>query len=455
MKALRRLFLWSFLLTAVLAPGWIWLQSRDLPELKDRDLILEPVEIPREEDGAVYLTQAAEQLDLGEEESRLTVLISTHEGWDSEAARALLVRNEAGLAGVDQALGAPYFRIPVDANTPTPEIIAWQRLAKLMVLRAALFAEQGDPWAAAGDWQRVLALAAHVERAYSGSLLTGTVGLSLRSLALDSIRDHAAAGLLPADVGLELAGVLPAYRSHPKRWAELWTNEYWLLTKQLGRSPEEVATHLGSPLEDNSLLRRLLPQNYHYHPRRTQAEFARYFRSRARQSALPCAVQTRPAIEQTDLADPWARRRRQFEPNGVGSLILQVGFDHYADFGVQRCAADSYLEATRTLLALSAYETQGGALPESLTELVPDYLETGPIDAFDGLPLRYSQEGRFVYSIGDDFFDRGGDPGAGWSMAEPTLPLWSLPGPAAEAPEGAAAAGTPVEAGDTVPASQG
>ena len=51
---------------------------------------------------------------------------------------------------------------------PSPAMIGWQRLAKLLVLRAGLALSQGDPWSAASDWQRVLTLGARVEQALEG-----------------------------------------------------------------------------------------------------------------------------------------------------------------------------------------------------------------------------------------------------------------------------------------------
>jgi len=45
----------------------------------------------------------------------------------------------------------------------------------------------------------------------------------------------------------------------------------------------------------------------------------------------------------------------------------------------------------RTAVALERFRMeQGGSFPESLSELVPRYLEQVPLDPFDGRPLRYS-----------------------------------------------------------------
>ena len=74
------------------------------------------------------------------------------------------------------------------------------------------------------------------------------------------------------------------------------------------------------------------------------------------------------------------------------------------------------VRGTALLLAIKAHETEHGALPEQLAQLVPDYLPRVPKDPFDGKPFRYLRsnvpglpaEAWAVYSIGEDFTDDGG-----------------------------------------------
>ncbi len=425
MRFLSRAILWGVVLVAVTLPGWVWLQSRDLPQIDDGDLVAKRYEVPVDHDGVLVLDRAVELLDLSEEESRFTALSPADEHWDAETVHDLLTRNAAALDTLDGALTATYFKAPAASGSPSPAMIGWQRLAKLLVLRAGLALAEGDPWAAASDWQRVLTFGARVEQALEGSLLTAKIGLSLRELALQSIYQHVDAGLLPRAIGKELAVAMPAFRSQPEVWAALWRGEYEALKAVLDASPEEIAVIFHTQLDDSSLLRRLLPQAYVYHPRRTRGEFARYFRARARQTALPCSAQTRPRFAEVDFRDPWARREVHFSPNGVGSLLLQAGVEHFAAFGAARCAADARLEVTRTVLALAAYEEERGGLPESLDALVPDYLSEAPHDPFDGSALGYSAADRHVRSVGSDFADAGGQGGA-WNALEPTLAVPAL-----------------------------
>lgn len=68
------------------------------------------------------------------------------------------------------------------------------------------------------------------------------------------------------------------------------------------------------------------------------------------------------------------------------------------------------LRAARAGLAVERYRLAAGKLPDSLSDLVPAYLESVPKDPFDGKELRYKklETGFVVYSIGEDLSDDGG-----------------------------------------------
>ena len=84
------------------------------------------------------------------------------------------------------------------------------------------------------------------------------------------------------------------------------------------------------------------------------------------------------------------------------------------------------LSGAQVLIALKCFQDDYGYLPDALSELVPEYLKEVPRDPFDGSPLRYSEEKRIVYSIGNDLKDSGGSreedaDKARWDRSEPTL----------------------------------
>ena len=61
------------------------------------------------------------------------------------------------------------------------------------------------------------------------------------------------------------------------------------------------------------------------------------------------------------------------------------------------------------LLALKIYKEQHGKLPESLSELAPEFFPQVPVDDFDGKPFRYLPDKKLIYSVGPDLKDSGGE----------------------------------------------
>ncbi|MHC4584597.1 MAG: hypothetical protein ACYS3N_08690 [Planctomycetota bacterium] len=68
------------------------------------------------------------------------------------------------------------------------------------------------------------------------------------------------------------------------------------------------------------------------------------------------------------------------------------------------------LNTARIGIAVQRYRLANGDIPDTLTELVPTYLDAVPKDPFDGSELRYRklESGFVVYSVGEDKKDDGG-----------------------------------------------
>jgi hypothetical protein len=79
--------------------------------------------------------------------------------------------------------------------------------------------------------------------------------------------------------------------------------------------------------------------------------------------------------------------------------------------GVRRIAqADAEIRSAGAALAVERYRSTTGKTPASLSDLVPAYIETIPLDPFGDRPLRYVVDlaGYSVYSVGENGQDDGG-----------------------------------------------
>ncbi|MHC4192607.1 MAG: hypothetical protein ACYS8I_00705 [Planctomycetota bacterium] len=99
----------------------------------------------------------------------------------------------------------------------------------------------------------------------------------------------------------------------------------------------------------------------------------------------------------------------------VNSLSQIHAFVRQSMSAIPRCVTRELnhiakLRSAQTALAVQRYRLAEGRLPGALADLVPDYLDTVPLDPFDGNDLRYKKlnVGFVVYSIGEDGKDDGG-----------------------------------------------
>jgi hypothetical protein len=102
--------------------------------------------------------------------------------------------------------------------------------------------------------------------------------------------------------------------------------------------------------------------------------------------------------------------------NPIGDILCQMLEPLDSGFVQRKCREDVNVNATQLLLALKVYQMQHGKLPESLSELVPEFFPQVPLDDFDGKPFRYSLEKKIIYSVGPCLKDLGGKKKVGNSL---------------------------------------
>lgn len=91
-----------------------------------------------------------------------------------------------------------------------------------------------------------------------------------------------------------------------------------------------------------------------------------------------------------------------------GYKLAFISFGKAADY---LFANEARRRLNQTAIGIERFRIRHGRLPERLDELVPEFMETLPVDPMDGNPMRYrrSSTGIFhLYSIGTDLVDGGG-----------------------------------------------
>ena len=98
-----------------------------------------------------------------------------------------------------------------------------------------------------------------------------------------------------------------------------------------------------------------------------------------------------------------SRKQSLEELRKTGVLHLETGEGNSEELeGLHEKQAR--LDLARTALAVELYRVKEGRLPDHLTDLTGDYLETVPVDPFDDTPIKYRklEKGYVIYSVGSD-----------------------------------------------------
>lgn len=253
--------------------------------------------------------------------------------------------------------------------------------------------------------------------------------------ACDDLRRCILLGRRVADSG----GALKAYR-HGLDFEEL---AVWMLGKWLWRLPAEAADDpafdalidlLGAPYDDVGPLRRAMAEecrlleaalyrpevlklqdvtalgpatrvrNVFYDPRRTGAMLRRCVLDVRRSLELPAWER-----REVDLTAHRLERGRIGLYNRGGSILALHLANRFEDDAalLDEWRAERAADVAR--IALRRFERRHGSLPEGWDEVVADgLLAAPPSDPFDGRPLRFDAEQRWLWSVGRNGTDEQG-----------------------------------------------
>jgi hypothetical protein len=113
----------------------------------------------------------------------------------------------------------------------------------------------------------------------------------------------------------------------------------------------------------------------------------------------------------------------EFTDNGLGRVLVQLLAPALGQARSRWFLSRVDLRATRAVLAVKLWKMKHGRWPESLEQLVPDFLPTVPDDPFTRAPepLKYARDDDhfIVYSVGADGMDEGGR--HQWDQERPSI----------------------------------
>ena len=392
------------LLVALCLPDYVSTRRDPTGGPDDADLSVPHQNVAAPEDGLTHLLAAVKVCEVDDDDRLLAEAVWRGGDISTGDMASLLDANREALARLRRALEAPHFRLPelsADEFDVVPEIpIETESLLELLRFESLYLARTGDWDGAFNSAVDILRFAQRIEGANHAALTTTMLSVRYRSMGLETLRRLASFAPLENEQAKHWVETLPSFRSDPSAWKRMWAVEYQQWKALLGwiaeRAEHDFRSGEGSvkapefTLLDIAALRS--------ETARTLEAFAAVTRTYQRASELDCSDMTSIPFpeDQGDTSAP------TFEGPGAddSDVALDIATPDYRDYFIKRCAEDTALAATQTLIALRAYQQDNNRLPEDLHALVPAYLESIPTDSFGGKPIRYSRAHKLVYSTG-------------------------------------------------------
>lgn len=399
--------------------------TRDAAPPQDDDLRVQRLDIPEKENAFYYFKLAVEQLywpDDAETAERVGAMLDD-DLWDEELAQELVERNAEGLQYLKQGLECSECQVPEikGFDDLLPYLGEWRTLARLSSLRALWLLKGGRQREAADEAMSTVKFG-HMIEGSRGGLLHYLVGCAVKAIALARLRDIAGEATLQPSVLIGYARALAAYGANEQGLEDVFRGEYAVTKTTVddlaaGRYGIEDLSGEGSGGPRPGYV------GYFFQPNKTKRIFAQTFRTGVSNVGRSYAQRDYSGPpEWTEDSGFLSMASLFLSGNAVGKLLVAMLLPAVERIHLEKCWENVSVAATQLLLALKAYELQTGNLPESLEELVPDYLAAIPVDDYDGRPMRYSLDKRIVYSVGEDLKDSGGSEGEHpWEMEDPSF----------------------------------
>jgi hypothetical protein len=416
----------------------------------DDDLRVARLDIPDDQNAFTYFQQAIEKLDLpkddepamdspapppkvkplpGEEPApdappptrnqRWADLRRGDVEWDQPIADEVLRRNEAALALWEKGVAAPQCQSQQSTYTIHNMFdFRYLDIEQLASVRSRDRARRGDHEGAFDDALRLVRFGRQVETG-KGGMTDYLVGLTIRGMGESLMREQVKTCTLPSARLRHYAAELARYPCVAQGLADAYRVEYACQVSTI----EEVRSGDVSWADLNALLKALGPAGPKqgatgptvclfwralggplFKPNRTRRLFAETMRMEVEDA--PKSYKDARAIDPDGRA--FSLPKSVLRGNVIGDALYRMLRPSLRGVHELKCRTNFELAVTRTLLAMKAYKLDKGRLPETLEQLVPEYLDAVPIDDFDGKRLRYNAAKKIIYSVGKDLEDNGG-----------------------------------------------
>ena len=391
---------------AILIAAYLIL-SRDAPPFDDSDLRPTRLDIPDEDNGYTYLNLKESDLYSPSDDAERSKYydIKRWKAWDEDIVGKANEHNKHAVECFEKAMTCKHFQAPEVKNwdSELPYLRSCHGLAPYLSILARYLQKQGKEKEAFELAMRIVEFGDCVEKS-NGIFVVYVTGTSIKKVGLDTFADLLRETQLDSQSLQPYIDKLSQYETTQESLVNAIKADYTMDANTI----EGLAAGKLDKTWDFAGVSVPRP-GYFFHPLATKKLLAKGYRAVIDYANAEFMLRGSSSgnKEYGDLIEECESASR-ISPNKIGRwLILQIlpGPELMIIHKYRSLLATRF---TQLLIALKCYKLDHRDLPDSLDQLVPEYIESVPLDPYDEKPLRYSKDKRILWSVGTDLVDDGG-----------------------------------------------
>ena len=294
---------------------------------------------------------------------------------------------------------------PVETiEIPVPYVSPWLHMQGVLEARSRLARLDGRFAEAVDDLAVGLRFGDLVQKNAS-SLITYLVGTAIFGMSAESTLELARDPAAPPEALAQLAAELERAGPFDGGLVLAMKTEHRTscnVVDDLRAKQEQMMLSAGIDSNSNRWIKWMRNFRYFFKPNQTKRDLAEVHRFMIGQASRIYAD-----VKFFDISDKEGGPLAGLRPNAIGNYIFLIMLPS-EKIVESRCLTDGILAGAKLVVACHRFARDKGRFPETLAELVPEYLSEVPRDPFDGAPFRYSADKGLIWAVGKNLTDEGG-----------------------------------------------
>ena len=356
--------------------------------------------------------------------------------WNQQLVDQVLNQNQQALnlfaAGADKGhIQVPQYADPININlnTELPTMNSWRSAARLQAIKALSLSFQGKSDQALLEAVKLNKVGHNLIDGHN-SLIGTLVGIAIQQLG-----SQTTLRILPynnpSKQSLETSkATIQNSSDNLEGYRNAFRFEYLNVTRGIDIVNSQLEAEIRQLVEDGSVspqYAKYAKYGYYYKPNQTKNLYIDLYNTEVAAVGTSCQLldlEVKLNKIQNQIVDQVSSWKVVFMENAIGKILYTMSGVSLGAALNKECQNDLISNVAQIEIALSQYKIDNGQLPNTLSELTPQYLTSVPLDPFDHQPIRYSATKRILYSVGLKNQDLGGSEGIDWiKMDNPTFKL--------------------------------